>query len=161
MAPDPSTQAANRPAARTGRHGLQLSHWINEPLPDLRLILSGHDVSRLTRRPRWLLIGLALLGRFPKQRRYHGRPVGWHRSDILDWLSHGLSISAECPSTPRRCPRRHPRQSCLPLECRIPCAAAHESQPPDGIAARPGRTSGRTGPSNSRERLGHVHATEG
>ena len=45
---------------------LRLPRWVNEPLPDLCAILSASEISRLTRCPRWLLLGLAVLGRFPK-----------------------------------------------------------------------------------------------
>ena len=63
---------------------LRLPRWVNEPLPDLRALLSASEISRLTRRPRWLLIGLAVLGRFPKQRTHCGKPVGWLQ-DFLCW----------------------------------------------------------------------------
>ena len=56
---------------------LRLPRWVNEPLPDLRALLSASEISRLTRRPRWLLLGLAVLGRFPKQRTH---PAGSRRS---------------------------------------------------------------------------------
>jgi hypothetical protein len=46
-----------------------LSRWINEPYPPLTELLSAHDVARLTRRPRWLLVGLELIGRFFPERR--------------------------------------------------------------------------------------------
>lgn len=104
--------------------GVHLSRWINEPLPDLRNILCSHDVARLTRRPRWLLCGLALIGRFPPKKRYRGRPIGWCRSDVLDWMSRDLAVvpvKQECVNSYRRCSRRHPRQACLPLDCATPC----------------------------------------
>lgn len=40
----------------------------NEPLPDLHSILYSHDVARLTRRPRWLLCGLVLIGALPSEK---------------------------------------------------------------------------------------------
>jgi predicted DNA-binding transcriptional regulator AlpA len=63
-----------------------LSPWVNEPLPPLSHLLTAHDVARLTRRPRWMLLGLAILGRFPRKRRYRGQRVGWLRSDIVEWV---------------------------------------------------------------------------
>jgi predicted DNA-binding transcriptional regulator AlpA len=93
-----------------------LPRWVNEPLPDLRAILSAGEISRLTRRPRWLLLGLAVLGRFPKQRTHCGKPLGWHRADVLDWLTQNMRIEPEHPADIRRCQSAHPRQACLPLE---------------------------------------------
>jgi len=95
-----------------------LPRWVNEPLPDLRAILSAGEISRLTRRPRWLLLGLAVLGRFPKQRTHCGKPVGWHRADVLDWLTHNMAIEAERPRTTRRRNHTRPSQICLPLDDR-------------------------------------------
>jgi predicted DNA-binding transcriptional regulator AlpA len=100
---------------------LRLPRWVNEPLPDLRAILSASEISRLTRRPRWLLLGLAVLGRFPKQRTHCGKPVGWHRADVLDWLTQHMRIEPDLPSTPRTCRQARPRQACLPLEIRTSC----------------------------------------
>ena len=93
-----------------------LPRWVNEPLPDLRAILSAGEISRLTRRPRWLLLGLAVLGRFPKQRTHCGKPVGWHRADVLDWLTQNMAIEDDCKVEARTCRSAKPRQACLPLE---------------------------------------------
>ena len=94
---------------------LRLPRWVNEPLPDLRAILSASEISRLTRRPRWLLLGLAVLGRFPKQRTHCGKPVGWHRADVLDWLTQNMAIKDDCTVDSRTCRSARPRQACLPL----------------------------------------------
>lgn len=118
------------------QHPLQLTRWVNEPLPDLRAILCSHDVARLTRRPTWLLCGLAWLGQFPRRRRYQGRSLGWHRDDVLEWLSRGVTPEPERPPPlPRCCRRRHPQQRCLPLECSVPCAPPPRPLPPDSTAA--------------------------
>ena len=93
-----------------------LPRWVNEPLPDLRAILSAGEISRLTRRPRWLLLGLAVLGRFPKRRTHCGKPVGWHRADVLDWLTRNMAIEDDCKVEARTCRPARPRQACLPLE---------------------------------------------
>jgi len=93
-----------------------LSRWVNEPYPPLTELLSAHDVARLTRRPRWLLAGLALIGRFPKKARFRGRALGWWRSDVLEWMAKDLLAHHHMSSQP--CWRRQPRQTCLPLESR-------------------------------------------
>jgi predicted DNA-binding transcriptional regulator AlpA len=95
---------------------LRLPRWVNEPLPDLRALLTANEISRLTRRPRWLLLGLAVLGRFPKQRTHCGKPVGWHRADVLDWLTQNMAIEDDCKVEARTCRSARPRQACLPLE---------------------------------------------
>jgi predicted DNA-binding transcriptional regulator AlpA len=100
-----------------------LSRWINEPYPPLTELLSAHDVARLTRRPRWLLVGLVLIGRFPRKARFRGRAVGWWLSDVLEWMARDLALDRHrlALSWPRA--RRQPRQDCLPLGSRGRCAA--------------------------------------
>ena len=71
------------------RREITVSRWVNEPFPAWDQFLTAHDVARLTRRPPWLLCGMALLGRFPKKRRFRGRKIGWLQSDLLRWLSNG------------------------------------------------------------------------
>ena len=66
---------------------VSLSRWVNEGLPSCQALLSDHEVARLTRRPRWVLETLTLLGRFPKKQRFHGRRIGWRRHDVLLWLT--------------------------------------------------------------------------
>lgn len=93
---------------------VRFSKWLNErPLPCADL-LNGHDVARMTRRPLWALTLLALTGRFPLKARFRGRPVGWLRQDILDWMAGQLHLSASAvttrearipPSSPRPCSR--------------------------------------------------------
>ena len=95
---------------------LRLPRWVNEPLPDLRALLSASEISRLTRRPRWLLLGLAVLGRFPKQRTLCGKPVGWHRADVLDWLTQNMTMEADQSPRSGRCRHASPRQACLPFD---------------------------------------------
>ena len=102
---------------------VRLSRWINEPPLPITELLSAHDVARLTRRPIWLLSGLALIGRFPRKHKYHGRKIGWCQADVLDWLARDLALAANPAPAPtqRRCQRRRPQQACLPLECRSSC----------------------------------------
>lgn len=95
---------------------VHLPRWVNEPLPDLRAILSAGEISRLTRRPRWLILGLAALGQFPKQRTHCGKPVGWHRADVLDWLTQNMTIESDDRSNSGSCRNSRPSQACLPLE---------------------------------------------
>lgn len=121
MSTRPLADSASPGAAITRTaHDVQLPRWVNEPLPDLRAILSGREISRLTRRPRWLLLGLAALGRFPKRRTHCGKPVGWHRADVLDWLTQNMTIEAEGTSTARSCRQQRPSQACLPLDIGTP-----------------------------------------
>lgn len=103
------------PTTTRASQDIRLPCWVNEPLPDLRAILSASEISRLTRRPRWLLLGLAVLGRFPKQRTHCGKPVGWHRADVLDWLTQNMTTDPERPVATRHCRRPRPIQACLPL----------------------------------------------
>src|SRR5579863_6255806 len=106
-----------------------ISPWVNEPLPNIHGILSSRDLARLTRRPRWVLCGLALMGKFPRKKRYRGRLVGWCRAEVLEWMTRNLSIETESRERlngPRRCSRRHPQQACLPLECGSRCTRARE-----------------------------------
>src|SRR5262245_44777940 len=66
---------------------VSLSRWVNEPFPPWRDLLTARDVSRLTRRSKWAVYGLVLVGRFPRKRRFRGRAVGWLRSDVHEWLA--------------------------------------------------------------------------
>lgn len=101
--------------------GVSVSRWVNEPLPDVRGLLCSRDVARLTRRPRWVVVGLALVGKFPRRKRFHGRVVGWCRTEVLEWMARGMVV--EEPREPAfRCARRRPRQVCLPLECVGACS---------------------------------------
>lgn len=102
-----------------------ISPWVNEPLLDIQEILCSRDLARLTRRPRWVLCALALIGKFPRKKRCRGRLVGWCRAEVLEWMTRDLSVETdnhERLNGPRRCARRHERQECLPLECSTPCA---------------------------------------
>ena len=78
------TSEAGTPAAMASAVRVSIAPWVNETLPPWRELLSAHDIVRLTRRNRWQLAGLALLGRFPRKRKFRGRPVGWLRSDIVE-----------------------------------------------------------------------------
>lgn len=120
MSPEASTKTVAKQIPAT----VSLSRWVNErPLP-ITEILSAHDVARLTRRPVWVLTGLALIGRFPKKLKHRGRRIGWCRSDVLDWMSRDLAVAPvkqERVNSHRHCSRRQTPQACLPLDCATPC----------------------------------------
>ena len=120
-------EATTVPHTSGGTDIVFISKWVNEGFPPWHEILTAHDVSRLTRRHRWELCILTLIRRFPKQRRFRGRKIGWLRSDILDWIDGGFGV----PKTPdvkrsRRRPLQDSRQGCLPL------ASASSWMPPRG-----------------------------
>ena len=116
-------------AGRKKHLAVTISPWVNEPLPNIQGLLCSRDLARLTRRPRWELFGLALVGKFPRKKRYRGRFVGWCRTEVLEWMTREMAVESETPerlNAPRCCARRHGRQQCLPLECSPPCAPAGE-----------------------------------
>src|ERR1700730_11920827 len=108
------------PAASAASYRVSLSPWVNERFPDWEQLLSAHDVARLTRRPRWMVLSLALLGRFPRKRRFHGRGIGWLRSDVVHWLTKDLRATT-CHARAQTPRPRVARQTSLPLECTISC----------------------------------------
>jgi len=108
-----------------------ISRWVNEPLPNIHELLCSRDLARLTRRSWWELLGLSFIGKLPRKKRYRGRAVGWCRAEVLEWMARDLAVALETPrrlNSTRHCARQHPRQACLPLECRGPCAARREGQ---------------------------------
>ena len=107
---------ADIPSETTARRtSLAISPWVNEPLPPLAELLSTHDVARLLRRPSWVLLGLSLIGRFPRKLRFHGRRVGWCRSEIIDWMSREVTMTGSGCADTRRLPNESPAQLRLPL----------------------------------------------
>jgi predicted DNA-binding transcriptional regulator AlpA len=86
-----------------------LSRWVNERFPPWNEILTSHDVARLTRRHCWILSALSFVGRFPKKRQFRGRPIGWLRTDVDQWLGRHRHRQAPCSKLrPHRLPfRRH------------------------------------------------------
>ncbi len=96
---------------------VRLSRWVNEPYPPITELLTAHDVARLTRRPRWMLWGLRLIGRFPRKARYRGRRVGWRRSDVLEWMARDLAFKHD-PRSPATSSNPRTRQRDLPLSDR-------------------------------------------
>lgn len=125
---------------------ITLSRWINRPYPPLSELLSACEVVRLTRRPRWLLTGLSLIGQFPKEAKFRGRRFGWWRKEVLEWMTSDLNIALETHErlkVSRCCTCAHPHQVCLPLEhreCRSHVVTARDpslrSSPRDGRRTR-------------------------
>ena len=114
MNPDESLPVQPAPLAASYR--VSFSPYVNEQLPNWEELLSAHDVARLTRRPRWMVLSLALLGRFPRKRRFHGRGLGWLRSDVVRWLAKNLRTT-QCHTNPAAVTRsRVMREGVLPLE---------------------------------------------
>ena len=111
-----STQLGKADPKAAPARPIVLSRWINEPYPPLTELLSAYDVARLTRRPRWLLVGLTLIGRFPKKARFRGRTLGWWLSDVLEWMARDLEVASDQATSSQVSLRGQPRQTCLSLE---------------------------------------------
>jgi predicted DNA-binding transcriptional regulator AlpA len=117
MSPEDSSPEERAPSAASLRN-VTLSRWVNERFPDWEQLLSAHDVARLTRRPRWWLLGMAVLGQFPRKQRFHGRGIGWLRCDVREWLAKNLP-KENCGTESVPLLRRSiTHQKCLPLKCR-------------------------------------------
>lgn len=112
---------------RAPKSKVLLPKWVNERYPPLHELLSPRDVARLTRRPIWILSSLALLGHFPRRLRFRGRPVGWRRKEVLDWLARSFECSAPSP-THRKCEKQPPTQRTLPFVC-----ISHRDHPRDCV----------------------------
>lgn len=102
---------------------ITLSPWVNEPLPPLSNLLTAHDVARLTRRSKWTLLGLRIIGQFPRSRRYRGRGIGWLRSDVIHWLAQDLRTTVQCSDSPANRVSCGTRQVSLPLQRSRLCRA--------------------------------------
>jgi predicted DNA-binding transcriptional regulator AlpA len=110
------TQPKLRTRGAAPPHSVVLSRWVNERYPDREQLLSAHDVARLTRRPRWWLLSMMLIGRFPRKRRFHGRGIGWLRSDVVGWLAED-SPTFQYARPARVVRSRRSCQMALPLDC--------------------------------------------
>jgi predicted DNA-binding transcriptional regulator AlpA len=143
MSPENSSPEECAPSAAS-LSNVTLSRWVNERLPAWEQLLSAHDVARLTRRPRWWLLGMAVLGRFPRKQRFHGRGIGWLRCDVRDWLAKNLpNENCRIESVPLL-RRSATHQRCRPLKCRSACAVQKSRTPrslrrsgPVGLKAAP------------------------
>ena len=92
-----------------------LSRWVNERFPTWNEILTSRDVARLTRRHRWLVTALSLVGHFPRKLRFRGRPIGWLRSDVDGWLGKDRHVRGPC-SKVRSARNRFRRHPCVGLK---------------------------------------------
>jgi predicted DNA-binding transcriptional regulator AlpA len=109
-----STPEQRTPSAAVHKY-VSLSKWVNERFPAWEQLLSAHDVARLTRRPRWVLVGMTMLRQFPRKRRFHGRGIGWLRADVLEWMQRDLHTT-QCHNNPAPVARSGTgRQGTLPL----------------------------------------------
>jgi predicted DNA-binding transcriptional regulator AlpA len=99
-----------------------LSPWVNEQALPWSQILTARDVARLTRRRRWICVGLMWFGRFPRRKTYRGRAIGWLKSEVLEWMTRGLRLS-RCDSPQPMPPGAgfSAHQHRLPLDFCIPC----------------------------------------
>src|SRR2546429_7477667 len=101
-----------------------LSKWVNERFPPWEQLLTAHDVARLIRRPRWVLLSMMLLGRFPRKQCFHGRRIGWLRDDVLDWTGQGASFDeGRAPLLRQRFSRLEGMGPCAARRSRNPCSA--------------------------------------
>jgi predicted DNA-binding transcriptional regulator AlpA len=110
-----------QPAQSVASHRVSFSPYVNEHFPNWEELLSAHDVARLTRRPRWVVLSLALLGRFPRKHRYRGRSIGWLRSDVVHWLANDLRAANCCNEPALTGSIFGSRQTSLPLVCTGAC----------------------------------------
>ena len=122
MSPEDSCPEQRAFSAATSNH-VSLSKWVNERFPNWEQLLSTRDVARLTRRPQWVLMGMMVLGRFPRRHRFHGRGIGWLRADVLDWMAKDLRMTSCHIGSRSLLQRRSTRQMKLPLESAAACAA--------------------------------------
>jgi hypothetical protein len=106
--------SGTRPATIAPAASTAISKWVNEPLPSLNHILTAHDTERLTRRPCWLLVGLSLIGQFPKKMRFRGKAIGWRRSEVLEWMSQERAPKQTARPSRRHRMRQATRQACQP-----------------------------------------------
>jgi predicted DNA-binding transcriptional regulator AlpA len=125
-------------ARRRKQHGaVLLPEWVNEKLPALDQILSAHDVARLTRRSRWVVYALTLLGRFPRRQRFRNRAIGWTRHDVVTWLAERAPREREFR---RRLHRRRTRSpSLLQLALPMHLARTRRARGPCGRGRKGGR----------------------
>jgi predicted DNA-binding transcriptional regulator AlpA len=122
MSPEDFSPKERAPSAASLRN-VTLSRWVNERFPAWEQLLSAHHVARLTRRPRWWLLSMAVLGQFPRKQRFHGRGIGWLRSDVLDWMAKDWRMANCRRGAGPNLQRRLISQMKLPMERTTACAA--------------------------------------
>ena len=116
--------ASERRVPSASPNHITLSKWVNERFPPWDQLLSAHDVARLTRRPQWVLLGMMLLGRFPRKHCFHGRRIAWLRRDVLDWIGDRPSVDESLAPLLRWRPSRlEVTGACTVRQSRDPCSA--------------------------------------
>lgn len=110
-----SDELTDRISPAVPKATVSVSRWVNERFPDWEALLTSYDVARLTRRPRWLLAGLALVNRFPAQQRFRGRAIGWLRADVMTWLAKDIRQTPDHVRAVAAIRSRTSRQRLLPL----------------------------------------------
>jgi len=125
------------PVSPASVYRVSLSPYVNERFPNWEELLSAHDVARLTRRPRWLVLSLTFLGRFPRKCRYHGRGVGWQRGEVMRWLAKDLSVK-RCNIEPLPARPEVSPQASLPLKY-APICTGRRARPACSSNAAPRR----------------------
>ena len=127
-----ATASDSNQLSRARKKPISISRCINERYPPLHELLCAHDVARLTRRPRWVIAGLCLIGRFPRKLLFRGRAIGWRRSDLLPWLARDLVGTGDHGGAKRSDARRRPRQISLPFKRigGVPLARGSRARPP-------------------------------
>ena len=111
-----NSEESSTPVIPATADRVRLSPYVNERFPNWEEILSARDVARLTRRPRWVVLSLALLGRLPRKRRFRGRRIGWLRSDVIQWLSKDLRASPYARGPAQAVHGRIARQTSFPFD---------------------------------------------
>ena len=87
-----------------------VSRWIQERYPPLHELLCTHDVARLTRRLRWVIAGLCLIGKFSKKLKLKGRAISCRRSDVVAWLAQNFGFTRHHGKAKRSRARRRRRR---------------------------------------------------
>lgn len=89
---------------------VSVPQWIHERFPPLHELLCTHDLARLSRRLRWVIAGLCLIGRISKKLKLHKRAIRRHRSEAVAGWAENLGITRGRGKAKRSVARRHRRK---------------------------------------------------